>query len=66
MTDSPLLREMAENGTEAGAGPLTLGAEEWVARLAELPLAFHPGEVLGQVLIHGSAGQAGEQDASLG
>jgi CubicO group peptidase (beta-lactamase class C family) len=44
MTDSPLLRAMAENGTEAGAEPLTLGAVEWVARLAELPLAFHPGE----------------------
>ena len=44
MVDSPLLRAMAENGTEAGAEPLTLGADEWLARLAELPLAFHPGE----------------------
>jgi CubicO group peptidase (beta-lactamase class C family) len=44
VTDSPLLRAMAANGTEAGAEPLTLGADEWVARLAELPLAFHPGE----------------------
>ena len=44
MTDSPLRRAMAENGTEAGAEPLTLGADEWVARLAEVPLAFHPGE----------------------
>jgi CubicO group peptidase (beta-lactamase class C family) len=44
MTDSPLLRAMAENGTEAGAEPLTLGADEWLARLAGLPLAFHPGE----------------------
>jgi CubicO group peptidase (beta-lactamase class C family) len=44
MTDSPLLRAMAENGTEAGAEPLMLGVDEWVARLAELPLAFHPGE----------------------
>jgi CubicO group peptidase (beta-lactamase class C family) len=44
MTDSPLLRAMAENGTEAGAEPLRLGADEWVARLAELPLVFHPGE----------------------
>ena len=43
-TDSPLRRAMAENGTEAGAEPLTLGADEWIARLAELPLAFHPGE----------------------
>jgi CubicO group peptidase (beta-lactamase class C family) len=44
MTDSPLLRAMAENETEAGAEPLTLGADDWIARLAELPLAFHPGE----------------------
>lgn len=44
MTDSPLLRAMAANGTEAGVEPLTLGADEWLARLAELPLMFHPGE----------------------
>jgi CubicO group peptidase (beta-lactamase class C family) len=44
MTDSPLLRAMAQNGTEAGVEPVTLGAEEWIVRLAELPLAFHPGE----------------------
>jgi CubicO group peptidase (beta-lactamase class C family) len=44
MTDSPLLRAMAENGTEAGAEPLRLGADDWAARLAELPLVFHPGE----------------------
>jgi len=44
MTDSPLRRAMADNGTEAGAEPLRLGADEWVARLAELPLVFHPGE----------------------
>jgi CubicO group peptidase (beta-lactamase class C family) len=44
MTDSPLLRAMAENGTEAGAEPVTLAADEWLARLADLPLAFHPGE----------------------
>ena len=25
-------------------GPVTLGADEWLARLAELPLAFQPGE----------------------
>src|SRR4051812_43915594 len=44
MTDSPLRRAMAENGTEAGTEPVTLGADEWLARLSELPLAFHPGE----------------------
>jgi CubicO group peptidase (beta-lactamase class C family) len=35
---------MAENGTEAGPEPPTLGAEQWLARLTELPLAFQPGE----------------------
>jgi CubicO group peptidase (beta-lactamase class C family) len=42
--DSPLRRAMAENGTEAGSEPLALDAEEWLSRLAELPLAFQPGE----------------------
>lgn len=41
--DSPLQRSMAENGTAAGPDPVTLGAGEWLARLAELPLAFQPG-----------------------
>jgi CubicO group peptidase (beta-lactamase class C family) len=44
MTDSPLLQAMAENATEAGVEPVTLGADDWLARLAELPLMFHPGE----------------------
>ena len=42
--DSPLQKAMADNGTEAGPDPVTLGADEWLARLAELPLAFQPGE----------------------
>jgi CubicO group peptidase (beta-lactamase class C family) len=42
--DSPLQKAMAHNGTEAGPHPITLGADEWLARLAELPLAFQPGE----------------------
>ena len=42
--DSPLQKAMAHNGTEAGPDPVTLGADEWLARLAELPLAFQPGE----------------------
>lgn len=42
--DTPLRKAMADNGTEAGPEPLTLGADEWLARLAELPLAFQPGE----------------------
>jgi CubicO group peptidase (beta-lactamase class C family) len=42
--DSPLQKAMAHNGTEGGPDPLKLGADEWLARLAELPLAFQPGE----------------------
>jgi CubicO group peptidase (beta-lactamase class C family) len=42
--DTPLHKAMVENGTEAGPDPVTLGADEWLARLAELPLAFQPGE----------------------
>ncbi len=41
--DSPLQKAMAHNGT-AAPDPVTLGAAEWLARLAELPLAFQPGE----------------------
>lgn len=44
LVDSPLQQAMADNGTEAGPDPPTLGAEEWLTRLAELPLAFQPGE----------------------
>ncbi|RYZ27237.1 MAG: class A beta-lactamase-related serine hydrolase, partial [Propionibacteriaceae bacterium] len=41
---SPLTRAMAANGTEAGPQPSPLGADAWLARLAELPLTFQPGE----------------------
>jgi CubicO group peptidase (beta-lactamase class C family) len=41
---SPLQQAMAANGTEAGPEPPAMGAEEWLRRLAELPLAFQPGE----------------------
>lgn len=44
LTECPLQRAMADSETEAGVGPVTLGAEEWLARLAALPLAFQPGE----------------------
>lgn len=44
LVDSPLQRAMADNGTEAGPDPLALGAQEWLTRLTDLPLAFHPGE----------------------
>jgi CubicO group peptidase (beta-lactamase class C family) len=42
--DTPLQKAMANNDTGAGPEPVTLGADEWLARLAELPLAFQPGE----------------------
>jgi CubicO group peptidase (beta-lactamase class C family) len=41
---SPLKQAMEENGTEAGPEPPAIGADEWLRRLAELPLAFHPGD----------------------
>ena len=44
LNDSPLQRAMAENRTEAGPDPVALGAGEWLNLLAELPLAFQPGE----------------------
>lgn len=44
LVSSPLQQAMSDNGTEAGAGPVTLGADDWIARLGELPLAFQPGE----------------------
>ena len=40
---SPLGAAMAGNGTEAGPQPWAGGADAWLARLAELPLAFAPG-----------------------
>jgi len=44
LVSSPLQQAMVDNGTEAGPEPPTLGAGEWLARLAELPLTFQPGE----------------------
>lgn len=44
MVKSPLQQAMADNGTDAGADPVAFGADEWLARLAELPLAFQPGQ----------------------
>jgi len=43
-TDSPWQQAMVLNGTEAGPEPVSLGADEWLTRLADLPLAFQPGE----------------------
>lgn len=39
----PLQDAMIAGGTEAGAEPVALGADEWLAALADLPLAFDPG-----------------------
>jgi CubicO group peptidase (beta-lactamase class C family) len=35
---------MTEAEVDVGVDPIALGADEWLARLAELPLAFQPGE----------------------
>jgi len=43
LDSSPLAQAMTANGTEAGPAPSPLGADDWLARLAELPLAFQPG-----------------------
>jgi CubicO group peptidase (beta-lactamase class C family) len=42
--DSSLQHAMVHNGTDAGPEPVALDADEWLARLADLPLAFQPGE----------------------
>ena len=44
MVDSPLQRAMLDNGTETGPEPPTAGADAFLQWLAELPLAFQPGE----------------------
>jgi CubicO group peptidase (beta-lactamase class C family) len=44
LTDSPLQRAMADNGTAAGPEPVAHGAGDWLRRLGELPLAFQPGQ----------------------
>lgn len=41
---SPLRDAMLAGGTETGPEPPVHGADAWLARLAELPLAFEPGE----------------------
>jgi len=44
LAECPLQRAMAERGVEVGVVPVAFGADEWLARLAGLPLAFQPGE----------------------
>lgn len=45
LDDSPLRRAMADTATEAGPLLPTLGADDWLAALASLPLVGQPGEV---------------------
>lgn len=42
--DVPLAVAMREAGLEATAEPVSIGADEWLELLAELPLAHQPGE----------------------
>lgn len=44
MGDSPWATAMRDAGVEAGPEPPALGADEWLARLATLPLVHQPGE----------------------
>jgi CubicO group peptidase (beta-lactamase class C family) len=44
LTASPLQRAMEDGDVDADIDPVSLGADEWLARLAMLPLAFQPGE----------------------
>src|SRR5919201_3136042 len=44
LTECPLQRAMADSEIDVGVDPVTFGADEWLARLAALPLAFQPGE----------------------
>ncbi len=44
LVPSPLAQAMRDNGTAGGPQPPAFGAEEWLRRLATLPLAFQPGE----------------------
>lgn len=43
LTPSPLQEAMAANQTEAGPVPPTLGADDWLTALAQLPLVHQPG-----------------------
>ena len=69
LEDTPLAREMTARGVEAGPLPSPLGADDWIAALASLPLIGRPGEVwryhhsfglLGILLSRISGGPAGD------
>ncbi len=42
--ESPIQQAMVDSDVDAGTDPVKLGADDWLARLAALPLAFQPGE----------------------
>ncbi len=42
--DCPLQQAMRANGTEVGQAPMSVSADDWIAALSEIPLAFQPGE----------------------
>ena len=44
LTECPLKRAMVGSEVDIGVDPVTIGADEWLDRLAALPLAFQPGE----------------------
>lgn len=44
LTECPLQRAMVESEVDIGVDLVRFGADEWLARLAALPLAFQPGE----------------------
>lgn len=42
--ESPIARAMAERGVDPGPVPRLIASDDWLARLAELPLIHQPGE----------------------
>ena len=44
LTECPLKRAMVGSDVDIGVDPVTIGADEWLDRLAALPLMFQPGE----------------------
>ena len=42
--DSPIMTEMNRRGVSPGGEPFSIGADEWLARFADLPTIHQPGE----------------------
>jgi CubicO group peptidase (beta-lactamase class C family) len=69
LEDSPLQRAMLERGVYPGAMPPPMSGDEFVARVADLPLAFAPGQgwlydtgidLLGVLLARATGGSLGD------